>query len=124
MYRDFVFALDCLLLLKELYYTLTPYETNPKPYWYKITMLIMLGWDVPGSSVHADLIPGRGTEIPLAMCSMAPKKILLKKAMLRNRKSIYLGREGAVDSSPWCLRPRLGRLEAWSRNHLEGSFFT
>lgn len=66
MYRDFVFALDCLLLLKELYYTLTHYETNPKPYWYKITMLIMLGWDVPGSSVHADLIPGRGTEIPQA----------------------------------------------------------
>ena len=42
--------------------------------------------------------------------------------MLRTRESmsqeLYLGREGTVDSSPWCLRPRLGRLEAWSRNHL------
>ena len=41
MYRDFVFALDCLLLLKELYYTLTPYETNPKPYWYKVTIIML-----------------------------------------------------------------------------------
>ena len=29
--RDFVFALDCLLLLKELYYTHIPHVTNPKP---------------------------------------------------------------------------------------------
>ena len=88
----------------------------------------MLRWDFPSSPVHADLIPGRGTEIPLTMCSVAPKTILKKKTMLRIRESmsqeLYLGREGTVDSSPWCLRPCLGRLEAWSRNHLEGSCFT
>ena len=42
----------------------------------------MLRWDFPSSPVHADLIPGWGTEIPLTMCSVAPKKILKKKLCL------------------------------------------